>query len=298
MKLSDIGEFGFIDRIRGRIKTDASVICGSGDDCAVLAFNKKYYQLYTCDMIVEGVDFLATADPYLVGRKAIAINISDIAACGGFPRHCVVSLAAPKSISVRYLDKLCDGLLAMAREFNVNLVGGDMSSARQLMINVSMLGLVEKKHCVLRSKAKPADIICVTGALGGSYKGKHLDFTPRVRESCTLVRDFGVTSMIDISDGLLQDLGHIMSASNVGATLLAEAIPLQKEAKDLSDALYSGEDFELLFTLPVHQAKKLFLREPDLCTPIGCITRKEEGLRVLDAFGRKIPLHGKGYTHF
>ncbi|HNX82041.1 MAG TPA: thiamine-phosphate kinase [Candidatus Omnitrophota bacterium] len=298
MKLSDIGEFGFINRVRRGIKVDAGVVRGSGDDCAVLAFDARYYQLYTCDMIVEDVDFLRTEDPYLVGRKAVAINLSDIAACGGFPRHCVVSLAVPQKTPVRYLDRVCDGVLSMTRQFKVNLVGGDMSSARQLMIDISMLGLVEKKCLALRSQAKPGDIICVTGSLGGSYKGKHLRFTPRVSESRFLVRHFGITSMIDISDGLMQDLEHVVGASGVGATVLAEAVPVNPEAKDLSDALCSGEDFELLYTLPRREAHRLLLKNPGMCIPIGSITDKKEGLRVLDAFGREIPVTKKGYTHF
>ncbi len=128
--LKDIGEFGLINRIKKSIKSDASVIKGPGDDCAVLKLDKNNYQLFTCDMIIEGVDFTLKDGPYLIGRKALAVSISDIAACAGIPRYCVISLGIPKNTTVKFIDKLLKGVLDTAKKYNINLVGGDISRAK------------------------------------------------------------------------------------------------------------------------------------------------------------------------
>ena len=180
MLINKIGEFGLIERFKKHIKTDSSVIVGSGDDCAVLKFNKERYQLLTCDMIVEGVDFTLRDRLDLIGRKALAISLSDIASCAGIPRHAVVSMGIPKRITVENVEVITKGLFALANKFKVNIVGGDLSSANRLTIDVSLLGEVEKKNLVLRKGSKIGDIIFITGSLGGSIRGKHLKFTPRL----------------------------------------------------------------------------------------------------------------------
>jgi thiamine-monophosphate kinase len=298
MLISKLGEFGLIERFRKQIKNDSSVIKGSGDDCAVLRLDKGSYQLFTCDMIVEGVDFTLKDDPYLIGRKAIAISVSDIASCGGIPRYCVVSLAIPKNTTLGFADKIFKGMLDTARAYKVNIVGGDLSAAKRIVLDVSMLGIVEKKNLALRSRAKIGDIILVTGALGGSISGKHLRFTPRLKEARFLVNNFSVRAMIDISDGLIQDLRHILDQSRVGALLYEEFIPLSKEARGLNDALYSGEDFELLFTLSRKDAKALLKRRPDEFRAIGEIVDKSCGLRLVDKKNRSNCVKFKGYRHF
>jgi len=297
MSIAKLGEFGLIERFQRQIKTDASVIKGSGDDCAVLAYDKNFFQLFTCDMLVEGVDFSHKENPYLIGRKSIAVSISDIAACGGTPRHCVISIGIPRKTSIEFMDKLFKGMLDLAKIYKINLVGGDLSSAKNLVVDVSMLGIVEKKNLVLRSGAKAGDIIFVTGSLGGSIKGKHLKFTPRVKESATLVKNFKVNAMIDISDGLSQDLGHILNASNVGAIIFEDLIPLANPARNLDDALVSGEDFELLFTLSPKDAKEVFKKKFKFF-PIGEIVDKKYGLRLMDKRGQELILEPKGYRHF
>lgn len=229
--INKLGEFGLIERIKKTIRNDSSVIKGPGDDCAVTKLDGKNYQLLTCDMLAEGVDFTRKDDPYLVGRKAIAVCLSDIAACAGLPRHCLISLGLPRNTSVNLVDKLFRGMRDIAKKYSVNIVGGDLSRARQIIINVSMCGVVEKKNLVLRNGAKKADIIFVTGTLGGSIFLKHLEFTPRLKEARYLVKNFKVNSMIDISDGLLQDLGHILDSSNAGAMIYEDLIPLSKSAK-------------------------------------------------------------------
>ncbi|MBU1727166.1 MAG: thiamine-phosphate kinase, partial [Candidatus Omnitrophica bacterium] len=243
MSIRRLGEFGLIERFRKAIKTDPSVIKGSGDDCAVMRFDKKHYMLFTCDMLIEGIDFTSKEDPFLVGRKAIAVSISDIASCCGLPRYCTVSMALPRRSKVLTADKLFKGMYDICRQYGINLVGGDLSRADKLIIDVSMLGFVEKNRLCLRSKAKKGDVIFVTGEFGGSIKGKHLRFIPRVDEARFLSERFKVNSMIDISDGLTQDLSHILKASSVGALIYEDLIPASKEARDLTDVLSSGEDF-------------------------------------------------------
>lgn len=298
MFVNKIGEFGLINRISKLIKTDTSVIKGIGDDCAVIKFDKNRYLLFTCDMLVEGVDFYPNEKPYLIGRKSLAISISDIAACAGLPRYCLVSLGLPGKTSVEFIDQLLKGILGLAKKYKINVVGGDISRAKQLTLDVSILGIVEKKYLVLRSGAKIGDIIFVTARLGGSILGKHLKFTPRIKEARFLVGNFKVNSMIDISDGLAQDLGHILKESNAGAIIYEDLIPQDKQARHLDDALYMGEDFELLFTMSHNEAKRLLMKNPLHFKPIGEIVEKKYGLRLMDKKGNEKIIRPKGFTHF
>ncbi len=296
MRLKDIGEFGLIKRFQNKIKTDASVVKGSGDDCAVLKLDKNNYQLFTCDMIIEGTDFKNTDDLALVGRKALAVSISDIAACGGVPKHALVSLGVRPDMPVDQADRLAKGLFVLAGKYKINIVGGDISRSTKLLIDVSMLGVVEKKNLCLRSGAKPGDIIMVTGSLGGSIKGKHLKFSPRLKEARFLVNNFKINSMIDISDGLLQDLGHILEQSSAGAVIYEKLIPLSKEAHGVADALCSGEEFELLFTASRDQASKIIKSPKYRFRVIGEIMPRAFGLRLINHKNRYSRLKFQGYS--
>ncbi len=299
MQISKLGERGLIERLRRRIKTDSSVRVGSGDDCAVLRLDRKSYQLFTCDMLVEGVDFTRRDSPYLVGRKAIAVQASDIASCGGFPKHCVVAVGAPARTTVQVLDSLLEGMLEITKRYKINLVGGDFSRADKLVIDVAMLGVVEKKRLVLRNGASVGDIILVTGSLGGSIKGKHLKFTPRITEARSLVESFKISAMIDISDGLAADLNQILKISKVGAKIYQERIPLSREATGINDALFTGEDFELLFTASRNQAGRILKRFPGKIRAIGEIVGRKYGLRMIGKKSsvKRISSRG-GFDHF
>ncbi len=298
MLVSELGEFGLIKRLRKSIKTDASVIKGSGDDCAVLAFDKNNYQLFTCDMIVEGVDFTLKNDPSLIGRKALAVSLSDIAGCGGIPRHCVVSLGMPKDTSVSFIDKLFSGLVRLAKEYKVNIVGGDISRAPRIVVDLSLLGLVEKKRLVLRNGAKINDLIFVTGALGGSSFGKHLSFTPRLKEARYLVENFKINSMIDISDGLAQDLRHLLEESRTGGIIFESLVPLSARALDFKTAVSEGEDFELLFTLSREEAGRLLEKKLKNFFPIGQVWDKKYGVKLLGRSNSEIDFSQDGFRHF
>ena len=298
MRLQKIGEFLLIKRFQKKIKTDSSVIRGSGDDCAVLKLDKHNYQLFTCDMIIEGVDFRKIDNLKFVGRKALAISISDIAACGGIPRHAVVALGLPKNMQVEQIDLLAKGLFDLAGEFKINIVGGDISASAKLTIDVSMLGIVEKNKLCLRQGAKVGDLIMVTGGFGGSIKGKHLTFTPRLKEARFLVDNFKINSMIDVSDGLIQDLGHILEQSSTGAIIYESLIPLNRQTQNAEEALCSGEEFELLFTASRDNASKLIKSSKYRFSVIGEIMPESFGLRLIDLKNNYSKLKHQGYKHF
>lgn len=298
MLAKDLGEFKLIERFRKQIKTDKTLIAGSGDDCAVLQFDKKSYQLFTCDMLIEDIDFTLKDDPYFIGRKAIAVSISDIASSCGLPKYCLISLGFPKKTPLKFLDRMFQGMLDICREYKINIAGGDLSSGNKVVIDVSMLGLVEKKRLALRSAAKPGDYIFVTGELGGSLSGKHLKFNPRIREARFLAENFKINAMIDVSDGLAQDLSHILTRSKAGAVIYEELIPLSPKAFDLSDALSSGEDFELIFTMPQMEGKKLLKRRIVNFKFIGEVVDKKYGFKLVYSSGKIKDIRLKGFSHF
>lgn len=298
MNISKLGEFGLIERFKRSIKLDASVIRGTGDDCAVISFNREKYLLFTCDMLVEGVDFLKNTDPYLVGRKAVAVSLSDIAACAGLPRYCLVSLGLPRGTRVSFTDRLFKGMRDIALKYGVNIVGGDLSRCSKLTIDVSMIGFVERENLVLRSNAAKGDIIFTSGALGGSLKGKHLKFTPRLKQARFLVKKFRPSSMTDISDGLIQDLGHILKASSAGAVIYQDLIPLSRDARNINNALYDGEDFELLFSVPFKKAKALMKKNSRAYHAIGEIVDKQHGLVFINDKGKAGRIRAGGFRHF
>ncbi|MFA5114931.1 MAG: thiamine-phosphate kinase [Candidatus Omnitrophota bacterium] len=298
MRVSELGEFGLIRRLKTSINLDSSVVRGPGDDCAAVKFNRSKYLLFTCDMLVEGVDFTGKDNPYLIGRKALAVSLSDIAACAGIPRYALVSVGLPRSTRLEYVDKLHQGMRGLARRYGVNLVGGDFSRSAKLTIDVSLTGEVEKRKLALRSGSKVGDIIFVSGTFGGSIRGKHLRFTPRLKEARWLADNFKVGAMIDVSDGLMQDLSHILESSRVGAVVYAGAIPLSPEARNLNDALYSGEDFELLFTLSAAEARRLVRKGNKLFRPIGRIVLPSAGFSLVAENGCEKPVKPGGFRHF
>src|SRR3989338_6859221 len=183
--LSRIGEFGLITRIGKRTRCDRSVLCGIGDDVAVLRGDSKKDLLFAADMLIEDRHFrMDEATPFEIGWKAVAVNVSDIAAMGGIPRHLVVSIGVPGSLSLDFIEAMYRGMRAVSKIYGVNLVGGDTNRADKLIVSVAILGEVPRGRAVLRSGARAGDVIFVTGGLGGSYKsGKHLRLRPRLKES-------------------------------------------------------------------------------------------------------------------
>lgn len=252
------GEFEWIRDLRRRVPAGEGVVVGIGDDAAVLRTPPGRDLLLTTDLLVEGVDFVLDGlDPADLGWKALAVSVSDIAAMGGTPAHAVVSAAFRPGQTGAFADAVLDGLLRCAAACGVALVGGDTSGTPgPVVLNVALTGHVAAGRAVLRSGARPGDAICVTGALGGSILGRHLRPIPRQEAAAALVQGEGVHAMIDLSDGLSSDLGHVLDASGVGAEVWDDRIPVHADAVRLAErdgvpalqhALDDGEDFELLF---------------------------------------------------
>lgn len=288
-------EFQFIDRIRQQAGEFPGVRLGIGDDAAAVTFESGRAAVLTADMLLEGVHFRCPpATARQVGRKSINVNLSDLAAMAATPRYAVVSVCLPRGESPgqnSFADELMAGMLEAAGEFDVAIVGGDTTSwDGPLVVSVTAIGEAHEKGLVTRSGARPGDWICVTGELGGSLAGRHLNFSPRVREALFLHEATTLTAMLDISDGLVADLYHILEESNCGAILDASTIPISEaaqkkvdETSPLQRALGDGEDFELLFSLP-ETAGQTLLSNPELpvrVTRIGEIV-SEEGCQLRD----------------
>lgn len=330
MNLYQIGEFGLIDRIRKRFPPPKRpLLIGIGDDSAVFRPSKKMDILLTTDLLVEDIHFdLRYTSFQQLGNKAIAVNISDIAAMGGIPRYLVVSLGLPGELDVKDIDALYRGFGMSAKRFGINLIGGDTSASKKgIFISIVLLGEIEHGAIVVRSGARVGDTIMVTGSLGDSSAGleilrkgvkmergckslikRHLVPVPRIDEGRVLATRRLATSMIDISDGLLSDLSHILKESGVGAELFSESIPISTALRryaakngisPLKFALSGGEDYELLFTASKGSIPKI-TSNPRLkktgVSVIGRIVRKK-GIRWI---GEHDIGEGslKGYDHF
>jgi thiamine-monophosphate kinase len=287
-------EFKLIERIRRGTRTDHRVRLGIGDDAAVLRPPAGKDLLVTTDMLVEGRHFTSKTSAYLIGRKAMAVNLSDIAAMGGEPAHAVVSVGLPAGRTGAFATGLYRGLREMAARFGVNIVGGDTNACERVVVNVALLGEVAQGRAWTRAGAKVGDHVFVTGALGGSYRsGKHLKFTPRLEEARWLRRHARVHAMMDLSDGLASDLRRMAQESKVGFLIGEESVPVAKGARGVKAALGDGEDFELLFTVSARES--LALRER--FHEIGRVVPSKEGIRLWTRKGKKVPIRG-GYEHF
>ena len=309
-----MNEFELIAKLIRSLPTNDSVVVGAGDDCAVLECGDPQRQLlFKTDAVVEGIHFTNETPPEKIGRKALARCLSDIAAMAGTPSAALVTIALPKKFSPEFVETIYAGMNTLAAQHGVAMVGGETTTnPERVLISISLTGFVPRGKAVLRSGAKVGDAIFVTGELGGSLAGKHLDFEPRLKEARWLAENFPIHSLMDVSDGLAGDLPHILRASGVGAELLKSAVPISRTAKENSKrgdaakpafvaALTDGEDFELLFTVaskkavPVLDAwKKKF---PDV--KLSCIGRiiTGEGIRLRDKTGIR-PFTAHGYVHF
>ncbi len=330
MKLKELGEFRFINRItEGCLVRTEGVIKAIGDDCCVFRAPENQVVLLTTDMLVEDIHFLRDSiTPHELGRKSMAVNISDIAAMGGLPGEAVVSIAIPPTLDVEYLDDLYEGMKAMAREFSVNLLGGDTtSSPRHLVINIALVGWAAEDEVLYRSGAKEGDVVFLTGEVGSSAAGldliltgkkfgrkddllqAHVNPTPQIREGRIIAQLKVANSLIDVSDGVASDLGHICEESNVGAVLEESSIPVTETFRKYCGEsgveceklmLHVGEDYVLLGTVPATSAGKLKnALESSGCRyyPIGTIV-KGEGILLKGADGRTRRIAASGFDHF
>jgi thiamine-monophosphate kinase len=320
-----LSEKDWIRRWTADCPTGGSVELGIGDDCALVRVpeslsDSKTHRLdlqlvLKTDAVVEGVHFTVATEPSKIGRKALARCLSDFAAMSAMPDSALITIGVPgmEGNMAERMDGIYQGLSACAREFGVSIVGGETTrSPGALWISVALSGWVESGRAPRRSGAQVGDAIFVSGELGGSISGKHLDFVPRVRESRWLTSNLNITSMIDISDGVAGDLGQIVESSGVGADLRALSIPISKEAKlqaaqgnsakpALIAALTDGEDFELLFTVPAKDAVPALdgwkANFPE--TQLSCIGKitSQTGIRTIHPDSIRT-LHPHGYNHF
>jgi len=334
MKVSELGEFGLIDLL-AKMAYDAQdksqkawqqLVLGIGDDAAAWHGDTSI-QLATVDSLVQDVHFSLDITPWEdLGWRAMAANLSDIAAMGGLPRYALVSLALPGSTEVDDVTSLYRGMIELARQYEVVIAGGDMSSAPLLVINITILGVSKSpdKHILTRSAARPGDKVAVTGYLGAAAAGlemmrKNLAFDsestdslkkaflkpyPRVAEGQILVEQ-GVKAAIDISDGLVSDLRHICRESKVGARIEIDYVPVHQAVRDsfgdraLELALGGGEDYELLFTADAGTIDRVKEAIHCLITVIGEITADKAGeVTLVDIEGKPVDLPGAGWDHF
>lgn len=309
-----MNEFELIHRLTRSLPGNKSVVVGAGDDCAVLDLGvPERLLLFKTDAVVEGIHFQREIAPERVGHKALARCLSDIAAMAGSPLAALVTLALPREFSAEYVDGLYAGMNALARRHDLAIVGGETTTnPERVLISIALIGWVPRGKGVLRSAAEAGDALFVSGELGGSLAGRHLDFEPRLVEARWLAQHFSIHSMIDLSDGLAGDLRHLLKASRVGAEILATSIPVSREAKragkaesstktPLLAALTDGEDFELLFTVASRDAVPLLdswkAKFPEVrLTCIGKII-EGEGIHIRDKQGVR-PLTAHGYVHF
>jgi thiamine-monophosphate kinase len=302
------GEFDLIDEFRKRSLTSERVAIGIGDDCAMLRVSPGSELLVTTDMLMEGRHFQSDASLTDVGYKCLGVNLSDIAAMAGRPVAAVVAVALPRDRPSVIALALHEGMSCLAREYDVPLVGGDTNAwDGPLVVSVTVLGESTGRGPVRRNGARPGDVVFVTGPLGGSLLGRHLVPRPRIAEALALHEMVDLHAMIDLSDGLASDLGHILTESGgLGAILDAEAIPIHSDAIILSEqdglpaldhALGDGEDFELCFTVSIEDADRL-----QSAAPLGVslyrigVIDQGEGLRIRQN-GRVVPCLVRGFDH-
>ena len=302
-----LSETELIQRLTQDLPADSSVLTGPGDDCAVLDWGGSKL-LFKTDAIVEGIHFERDTPPKNIGRKALARALSDIAAMSGTPTHALITLGVHAEMEPSLIEAVYQGLRDCAREHHVNIVGGETTSLSQLTLSISLIGKASKP--ILRTGSAVGDAIFVSGELGGSLAGHHLNFTPRLKEAHWLSDQDIVHAMIDLSDGLATDLRHLLS-DQTGAELLTRALPIRRAAKErardnpsgktaLLAALTDGEDYELLFTVSSKDAVPLLdgWKSAFPETPLHCIGKitDQPGIALRDNKGVK-PLTLHGYDH-
>jgi thiamine-monophosphate kinase len=304
-------EQALIRWLRTRLPPHPLLKLGLGDDAAILDFRNAADCVVTVDALMDGVDFqLPEIDPRRAGRKALAVNLSDLAAMAAEPLAGVVALILPKTGGFELATALYEGMLPLAEKHGLAIAGGDTNSwDGPLVVSITLLGKVTPRGALRRGGAKIGDRILATGLFGGSIVGRHLDFEPRVAEALLLNERYELHAGIDESDGLSLDLSRMAEESGCGAILDLEKIPIADDARrhaaqladrstPLDHALSDGEDFELLLAVPPAEARRILADQP-LDVPITEIGEMvaDKGLWQLGKTGAKLPLQPRGWEH-
>ncbi len=337
--VSQLGEFGLIDRMRDRLGENApagDLLCTIGDDAAVYRVSETTAHVVTADALIEGVHFERTFMPWgYLGRKAVAVNVSDVAAMNAQALYAVITMGLPRNVSVEMVDALYDGLRAGCEAYGIRLVGGDTTAAPQMTLSVTVVGEAPIDRITYRRGARPGDLLCVTGDVGAAYAGLQVlieqqramrelgdayepdlspyrrviarQLTPAARTD--VVADWArravrPRAVIDVSDGVASEVHHLCRASACGAVVHAAALPVDPETRAVADermedvdtfALFGGEDYELLFALDPADADRLAPRQ---FTVIGAFTGMDEGIVLQTPEGDALPLEAAGFSHF
>jgi thiamine-monophosphate kinase len=301
----------FIAWLRERLPAHPLLLLGPGDDAAVLRMVGIDECVITVDLLTDRVDFLlAEVDPRRVGRKALAVNLSDLAAMAARPLAAVLAVALPRKGGRELAVQLYEGILPLAEEYNLAIAGGDTNSwDGPLVITATLLGQVTARGPLCRKGAMAGDRIIVTGAFGGSILGRQFDFEPRVKEALLLNERYELHAGMDVSDGLAIDLSRLVRESRVGAIVEADRVPIHEDARRLANqhndgrtplehALGDGEDFELLLAVPPDEARRMLAQQP-LGVPLSDIGQftAEPGLWQREAGGPVRPLTPSGWEH-
>jgi len=336
--IASLGEFGLIEHLTQNNQTiHKETIQSIGDDAAVLNYASNKSLLVTTDLLAEGIHFNLVYVPLIhLGYKAVAVNLSDIAAMNGIPKQITVSIAVSSKFSVESLEEIYEGIYVACKKYNIDLIGGDTSNSMTgLFISITAIGEANATDIVYRHGAQLNDLICVSGNLGASYMGLQLlereyrlfkdlpdvqpDFSgkeyllerqlkPEPRfDVLDILKKENVkpTAMMDISDGLSSELMHICKQSNKGCKIYSHKIPIDPvtaiTAEDFNmapetAALNGGEDYELLFTVPLHELDKI-IKIPQISV-IGKIISPDEGMHLVTQDGKEIPLNAQGWNAF
>ena len=301
-------ESEFIGWLRQRLPRSPGVRVGAGDDAAVLRMAAGLDCVVTSDLLTDEVDFrIEQCDPRRVGRKALAVNLSDLASMAARPLAAIVSLALPRDSAYELATALYEGMLPLANEFKCPIAGGDTNCwPGRLVVSVTAIGTAPH-GAWLRSGALPGDQILVTGSFGGSLLGRHFDFRPRVFEALQLAAQYEIHACVDVSDGLSLDLSRLATESGRGAEVILDQVPISDAARRMAEqdgrtpldhALSDGEDFELILAAPPQEAQRLLQQQP-LDVPIRAIGRfvASPGLWRTTADGGRQPLQPAGFQH-
>lgn len=310
-------ELDFLEWLRPRLPSHPQLHVGPGDDAAVVRLADRSALVVTSDLVSDGVDFeLGRVSPRRIGHKALAVNLSDLAAMAARPVSAIVSLLLPRDGAAELARELYEGILPLAKQHGISIAGGDTNTwDGKLAISITALGETTHQASLLRTGAKPGDRILVTGQFGGSILGRHLDVEPRVQEALWLHANYELHAGIDCSDGLAHDLAQICQASGCGAVLALDCIPIADAARQLvkaqpdlgtalEHALRDGEDFELILAVPAEVAAELIRAQPlrsltgehVLMTDIGEFVA-DQGLWSQTVAGERSILSTKGFEH-